>query len=149
MAEAVLKQILDQLQLLQEGQTGLRQEMSGIKQDVSSLKQDVSDLKQEVTSLKQDVSDLKQEVTSLKQDVSSMKQDIEVLKAGQAELKEITLALKHSSEVTIARLDALTAEVRQFKSDVMEDRNTFEHSLNILNRRQFTLETEFEKLKNR
>ncbi len=114
---------------------------------------EVRTIKSDVAELKSDVAVLKSDVAMLKSDVAMLKSDVAMLKIGQAELKEITTALRHAQEVTNAKLDALTKDVRQLEGTVesmrkdMTDWKTVKYSVDVLNRRQLRIEAEFEQLR--
>lgn len=142
MSDPVLNQILDALHLL-----------GG---DMKSVKDDIRELKSDVQGLKSDVQTLKSDVHELKSDVQTLKVDVQSLKAGQAELFQLTSAIRSAQELTNAKLEALTMDVRRTEGNVIRiEKKLDEETLDIrgdirfLNHRRVDLEMDVEKLKDK
>ncbi|MFD0672206.1 hypothetical protein [Cohnella sp. GCM10027633] len=85
-----------------------------------------------------------------------VEEDIGRLNAGQAELYQITAALKHGQELTHAKLEALTLDVRRLegtvaRSAIEREAETTElrGDIRFLNQRIANVEMEVDRLKNR
>ena len=156
MSEQVLNLILQEVQGLNVRFGIMEEDIRELKSDVRQLKSDVSELKSDVSELKSEVSQLKSDVSELKSDVSMLKADNVNLHAGQAELRQMFTALKHGQELTNAKLEALTLDVRhlegvvvratqEWKTEMMEMRG----DIRFLNQRIANVEMDVERLKNR
>ena len=78
--QALLKPIIDDIQILKADVHILKEDVKVLKQDVEGLKDEVRVLKEDVKILKGDVNVLKDEVKVLKQDVKILKSDVKILK---------------------------------------------------------------------
>ncbi len=74
MSEALLQQILSEVQ--------------GMKSDIQTLKSDMQTVKSDVQTLKSDVQTLKSDVQTLKSDVQTLKSDMHTVKSEQATMKQ-------------------------------------------------------------
>ena len=99
------------LQILQAVQT--------LGEDMQTVKSDIKDLKGDVKTLKGDVQTLKRDVQTLKGDVQTLKGDVGNLKAGQAELFQLSSAIRNAQELTNAKLEGLTLDVRRAEGNLV------------------------------
>jgi septation ring formation regulator EzrA len=53
--EAVLKQILERLTLIEEGQTGMRKDLNDVKLDQAGMRKDLNDVKLEQSEMRKEV----------------------------------------------------------------------------------------------
>lgn len=150
------------VQMLKEDVSTLKDDVQVLKEDVSLLKGDVNTLKSDVNLLKEDVNILKEDVrllkddaNTLKGDVNTLKVDVNLLKIGQDELYQLTTAIRSAQELSHAKLEGLTLDVRHLEgsSSKMEtklDEETLDvrGEIRFLNHRRADLELDVDKLKN-
>ena len=142
MSEQILQQILNEIK-------GLNTRFGKVEGDVTGLKTDIGQLKTDIGQLKTDVGQLKTDVGQLKTDVGN-------LQAGQTELFQMVTALKHGQDMTHAKLEALTLDVRRLEGNFIRLENKWENDslelhgdIRFLNHRIANVEMDIERLKNR
>ncbi|MDF2925346.1 MAG: hypothetical protein K0R57_4260 [Paenibacillaceae bacterium] len=103
-----------------------------------------------------DMQTLKEDVQSIKGDVQTLKGDVQTLKIGQAELYQITSAIKSAQELTHAKLEALTMDVRRSEGNLVRIEQKLDNQaldtrgdIRFLNHRIADLELDVEKLKDK
>lgn len=81
--------------------------------------QAVQTLGEDMQTVKSDIRDLKGDVQALKGDVQTLKSDVGNLKAGQAELFQISSAIRSGQQLTNAKLEGLTLDVRRTEGNLV------------------------------
>jgi len=104
--------------IVENGVSGLREDVKVLKEDVSVLKEDVSVLKEDVSELKEDVSELKDRVSVLEEDVGVLKEDVSSLKEDVGVLKEDVSGLK--DDVTRIQVVQLESRVIPCINEIVE-----------------------------
>lgn len=99
---------------------------------------------------------MEEDVGTLKTDVGVLKTNSVSLHAGQAELFQLVTALKHGQELTHAKLEALTLDVRRLEGNFSRMENKFDAEttalhgdIRLLSHRIADVEMDVERLKNR
>ena len=100
----------------------VEQGVSGLREDVRGLKEDVSELKADVSVLKEDVSELKEDVSVLKEDVSELKEEVKVLKEDVSELKDRVSVLEEDVGVLKEDVSGLKDDVTRIQVVQLEGR---------------------------
>ncbi|MFC5405067.1 LPP leucine zipper domain-containing protein [Cohnella soli] len=152
MSEQLLQQILTELREVKTDVSELKSDMSELKSDVAELKSDVAELKSDVAELKSDVAELKSDVAELKSDVAELKSEQQKTNARLDKIEQDTALIPMIQRAvleTYETVQQLAATQTNFEIKTTSDLNTHEHSIDILNRRQFRLEADLEKVKNR
>jgi len=123
----------------------LVQKVTGIETKVAGIESKVSDIDSRVTGIETKVSDIDSRVTGIESKVATMEHDIASIKSDVSGLKR---DMGQVMQAVIETNDAVKRiEAAQSKTET--ELNTHSYSIEILNREQFYLKTEIEKLKNR
>ncbi|MFD0680758.1 MULTISPECIES: hypothetical protein [unclassified Paenibacillus] len=102
------------------------------------LKTDVDGLRTDLQIVKTDVEGLRTELQVVKTDVQGVKTDMQGVKREQQQQGDI-----------LHQLVKMVGENNKNHVKIMDELNTHEHNIEILNKNQLKLETEISKLKNR
>jgi chromosome segregation ATPase len=107
-----------------------------------------------VHGLGKDMQTVKEDIRDLKSDVQTLKIDVQTLKNGQAELYQLTSAIRSAQELSNAKLDALTMDVRRAEGHIVRIEQKLDEEVldlrgetRFLNHRIADLEMEVDKLK--
>ncbi|MDF2935239.1 MAG: hypothetical protein K0Q90_612 [Paenibacillaceae bacterium] len=159
--DPILLQILQAVQTLGEDMQTVKSDIRDLKGDVQTLKGDVQTLKGDVQTLKGDVQTLKGDVQTLQGDVQTLKGDVQTLqgdvnnlKVGQAELFQLSSAIRNAQEFTNAKLEGLTLDVRRVEGNLVRVEKKLEEEtldmrgeIRFLNHRIADVELAVDKLK--
>ncbi len=74
---------------------------------------------QAVQTLGEDMQTVKSDIKDLKGDVQTLKGDVTNLKSGQAELFQLSSAIRNAQELTNAKLEGLTLDVRRAEGNLV------------------------------
>lgn len=163
--EELLKQIVQRLERMEQGQQTLREDVGGLKAGQQELREEFSGLKAGQQRLEEGQSRLRRDFIGLRQDQQELRKEFDGLQQGQQALREdvgsirgqlnentaLIRSLMHNVETVNAKVDGLT--VSTLTKDVFEQLATKEDikrldtKFEVVNSRLFNQEVEIHQLK--